>query len=160
MLLKSLWQIHNKGAWPKPTFGSVMNNCSRTCLCTGNALAFVITRPSRSEIFISVWVTCFVALDFGLKIIYYLLESFWIYEHQGLCTCRFPQSQSWCRFLWSLTITWPWLSILVTAFLHPSIHFLLKISRYFNLLNAAVSCFVCRHIESSCFLMMRDGFID
>ena len=30
MLLKfkSLWQIHNKGACPKPIFGSVMNNCS------------------------------------------------------------------------------------------------------------------------------------
>ena len=87
--------------------------------------------------------------------------SFLRYHHyQGLYTCSFPQSQSWCRCLWFLTITWPWLSILVTAFLHPSIYFLLKISRYFNLLNAAVCCFVCRHNESSCFLMMRDVFID
>ena len=139
---------------------------------------------------------------------YLLLKSFRIYEHQGLCTCSFPKSQSWCRWTlhssscigsnmmysdqrlrlvvptlsshsqfrnetfyfagfcdpWRLDDNLPQafhISYSIPSSFSSCMYFILKISRYYNLLNAAVCCFVCRHInESSCFFMIRDGFID
>ena len=107
------------------------------------------------------WVTCFVAFwaENYLHIIYLKVSEFMnIKDYAPVVSLKAKVDVD--VFDSFLTITWPWLSILVMEFLHPSVYFLLKISRYFNLLNAAVCCFVCRHNESSCFLMMRDGFID